>query len=313
MISGFHAVVPKKDCPHCTEDNIAPKESFADCNVFSKCNECPNEKENWLCLKPGCKTVACSRYVHSHMVKHQGEHPDHSHPIVFSFADFSYWCYACDSYVEHVLLQQAKFFHSQKFAEGLSEKDILKKIKESEYKEELNEEDEEEDSDEEKELPTPGPPQFKEESKEELKEDTKVDSLLKQMKSLSLDDDVFTYDNLVQGLKEGAFKNIVVMTGAGISVSAGIPDFRSPGTGVYANLAKYKLPTPEALFQIDFFINNPEPFYDFAQNFDLTKFNPTPTHFFIKMLQDKGILLANPTQNIDNLEEKAGMDMTKVL
>jgi NAD-dependent SIR2 family protein deacetylase len=31
------------------------------------------------------------------------------------------------------------------------------------------------------------------------------------------------------------------------------------------------------------------------------------------MLQDKGILLANPTQNIDNLEEKAGMDMTKVL
>lgn len=133
------------------------------------------------------------------------------------------------------------------------------------------------------------------------------------MKSLSVDDLDFTYDHLVHGLKEGKFKNIMVMTGAGISVSAGIPDFRSPGTGVYANLAKYKLPSPEALFTLDFFINNPEPFYDFAQNFDLTKFNPTPTHFFIKLLQDKGILFANPTQNIDNLEEKAGMNMDKVL
>jgi len=34
------------------------------------------------------------------------------------------------------------------------------------------------------------------------------------------------------------------MTGAGISVSAGIPDFRSPETGLYANLQKYNLPSP---------------------------------------------------------------------
>jgi len=49
-------------------------------------------------------------------------------------------------------------------------------------------------------------------------------------------------------LKEGKFKKILVMTGAGISVSAGIPDFRSPKTGVYDNLKDYNLPTPEALF-----------------------------------------------------------------
>ena len=54
------------------------------------------------------------------------------------------------------------------------------------------------------------------------------------------------------------------MTGAGISVSAGIPDFRSPGTGVYANLAKYNLPTPEALFTLDYFVHNPTAFYEFA-------------------------------------------------
>ena len=58
----------------------------------------------------------------------------------------------------------------------------------------------------------------------------------------------FSYQDLVSGLKEGKFKKILVMTGAGISVSAGIPDFRSPKTGVYDNLKDYNLPTPEALF-----------------------------------------------------------------
>lgn len=48
-------------------------------------------------------------------------------------------------------------------------------------------------------------------------------------------------------------KNIVVMTGAGISTAAGIPDFRSPGTGLYDNLQKYDLPYPQAVFEINFF------------------------------------------------------------
>ena len=50
----------------------------------------------------------------------------------------------------------------------------------------------------------------------------------------------------MDGLKAGSFKKIVVCTGAGISVSAGIPDFRSEDVGLYDNLEKmgYKLPTP---------------------------------------------------------------------
>lgn len=65
--------------------------------------------------------------------------------------------------------------------------------------------------------------------------------------------EVFTKEKLIEGLRDKKFKKILIMTGAGISVSAGIPDFRSPGTGLYDNLKQYNLPFPEAIFQLDYF------------------------------------------------------------
>ena len=54
-------------------------------------------------------------------------------------------------------------------------------------------------------------------------------------------------------MKDKEFKKIYVLAGAGISVAAGIPDFRSPGTGLYDQIKKYDLPYPEAIFEINYF------------------------------------------------------------
>ena len=103
-------------------------------------------------------------------------------------------------------------------------------------------------------------------------------------------------------------KNIIVMVGAGISVSAGIPDFRSPDTGLYSKLESYNLPYPEAIFSLDFFKKNPEPFYALAKEIYPGSHNPTPTHYFLKLLADKNKLLRVFTQNIDSLERITGLN-----
>ncbi|KLO14716.1 NAD-dependent deacetylase sirtuin-2 [Schizopora paradoxa] len=114
-------------------------------------------------------------------------------------------------------------------------------------------------------------------------------------------------------IKSDACKNIFIMAGAGISTSAGIPDFRSPDTGLYANLARLKLPYPEAVFDITFFRNNPKPFYTLAHELAPGKFRPTLTHSFIRLLAEKNYLHTCFTQNIDTLERRAGVPADKII
>lgn len=118
---------------------------------------------------------------------------------------------------------------------------------------------------------------------------------------------------LAQYIKDGKAKKIVVLTGAGISTSAGIPDFRSPETGLYANLERLNLPHPEAVFELSFFRENPLPFYTLAQELYPGKYRPTITHSFINLLHQKGLLLKLFTQNIDCLEREAGVPGDKII
>ncbi|XP_048586494.1 NAD-dependent protein deacetylase sirtuin-2 isoform X2 [Nematostella vectensis] len=119
--------------------------------------------------------------------------------------------------------------------------------------------------------------------------------------------DEVSFEGVANYIKSGKCKHIIVMTGAGISTAAGIPDFRSPGTGLYDNLQKYNLPYPESIFEIGYFRSNPEPFFALCKELYPGSFKPTMSHYFIKLLYDKKLLLRNYTQNVDTLERIAGV------
>ena len=110
-------------------------------------------------------------------------------------------------------------------------------------------------------------------------------------------------------------KNVIVMSGAGISTKAGIPDFRSREFGLYNRLAKYNLPHPTAVFTLDYFKENPNAFYEIAHELYpvLDKARPTITHYFIKLLNDKGMLLRHYTQNVDGLDLLTGLPQDRLI
>ncbi|KAH9943822.1 SIR2-domain-containing protein [Amylocystis lapponica] len=117
-----------------------------------------------------------------------------------------------------------------------------------------------------------------------------------------------TIDDAVSLIR--ASKRILILTGAGISVSCGIPDFRSRN-GLYATLqekGEYELDDPQQMFDITYFRENPAGAHDLlSRPIYPSNFIPSPCHRFIKMIEDKGKLLRNYTQNIDTLETQAGV------
>jgi NAD-dependent deacetylase len=94
----------------------------------------------------------------------------------------------------------------------------------------------------------------------------------------------------------------VALTGAGISVPSGIPDFRSPGTGLWANV------DPMQVAHIEVFRRHPERFWQFyGQRFALLRGKrPNGAHHALVELERRGLLEAVVTQNIDGLHRAAG-------
>ena len=121
------------------------------------------------------------------------------------------------------------------------------------------------------------------------------------------------YKKLIDNFKNNKFSKILFMVGAGISTSAGIPDFRS-NTGLFKQLQdKYNLSSPEEFFLLSTFYSNPKYFYEFTKLFDLSKINSTISHKFMNFFVQKNMVKYVFTQNIDGLEIKAKIPKEKLV
>ena len=126
---------------------------------------------------------------------------------------------------------------------------------------------------------------------------------------------------------------VAFLTGAGMSVAAGIPDFRSPG-GMYDTLRPELLTAtaaerramasdPTAVVSWELFQRNPLPYLELRRPFmirvlgdraaDAQAYAPTLAHFFMRLCHDKGLLRRVYTQNIDGLDYKTGIPADKMI
>jgi NAD-dependent deacetylase len=98
--------------------------------------------------------------------------------------------------------------------------------------------------------------------------------------------------------------SVVALTGAGISVPSGIPDFRSAGIGLWTKV------DPMKVAHIDAFRRDPVSFWSFyGQRFNtLDDREPNRAHAALVELERAGLLQAVITQNIDRLHARAGTE-----
>jgi NAD-dependent deacetylase len=99
-----------------------------------------------------------------------------------------------------------------------------------------------------------------------------------------------------------ASERVVALTGAGISVPSGIPDFRTPGEGLWTKV------DPMTVATIDAFHRDTKRFWDFYRPrfHDLADKAPNPAHEALAELERRSLLQAVITQNIDRLHRRAG-------
>lgn len=97
-------------------------------------------------------------------------------------------------------------------------------------------------------------------------------------------------------------RRTVALTGAGVSVPSGIPDFRTPETGLWANV------DPMEVAHIDVFERDPARFWSYYRpRFQsLGDKRPNPAHEALAELERRGLIEGVITQNIDRLHRAAG-------
>ncbi len=108
------------------------------------------------------------------------------------------------------------------------------------------------------------------------------------------------YDKAADAIRKS--RKTVVLTGAGISTESGIPDFRSPETGLWGKVDPMEALSTKVLY------NNPRKFYStgFKIITSMKDAQPNKAHEILAEMEHRGIIQLIITQNIDNLHFRAG-------
>lgn len=228
-------------------------------------SECPSDIENWVCAK--CLKVHCSRFVHAHALAHFDAK---RHAIAISLADLSVWCFACDAYIAAPslapaidALHQMKFGvvrpsqiqHTDEELRLINERGTVKAVPAKRAHDDGG--DDNDDA-----ATTHGVP---------------IDTT--ELRDDNADEAATEIATLIRSAR-----HLVFFTGAGISTSAGIRDFRGPN-GLWTLRSRGENPTVDMR---------------------MTDAMPTFTHEFVRdMVASRGAFVIS--QNVDGLHGKSGV------
>eukprot|EP01087_Luapelamoeba_hula_P019697 TRINITY_DN6563_c0_g1_i1.p1 TRINITY_DN6563_c0_g1~~TRINITY_DN6563_c0_g1_i1.p1 ORF type:complete len:603 (+),score=91.58 TRINITY_DN6563_c0_g1_i1:91-1899(+) len=257
---GFY-VDPKRDCPHIvTNINTTlynDTQRITQLVGNGRCEDCDHVQENWLCL--ACGLRFCSRYVHGHMQEHASTHTNHN--ICASYSDLSLWCFACESYITDPMFRPLlNMMANEKFGSRSEDKKGGGAASGGGL-----------------DIGTGGR--------------YTAHATATQMEELEDPPEEFnkSIKALAQMIRES--KHFIAFTGAGVSTSAGVPDFRGP-QGVWtlrALNATRTEPTTSMLRAV-----------------------PTPSHMSLVALQDADLLKFVVSQNIDGMHRRSGIAPTRL-
>ncbi len=276
------AVTPKYDCPHVATGFVLRPVTEKEVEDLAKspCTGCGDDSENWICLT--CYHVCCSRYVQSHMVHH---FESTNHPIVVSLSDLSFWCYKCDSYIVSNELNPCKnALYKAKFGEAppqVFEERVTEHRKNNAIADRIAE------------TRTFYPPPTPIALPELPGKTIQGTSHSSQAEIQEFEDDEEVIDAKVKELADfiRASKHAVVFTGAGISTSASIPDYRGP-KGVWTMRDRGQK-------------------VDWAKTKTIADAEPTLVHRSLCKLMDEGLCKYVVSTNVDNLHVRSGLQMTE--